>query len=114
MLSGLFAAIGLVIAAQTSRRAYSTVAILAAFILTSVVAASVFEAVDQDAGRFVLLLSPGHVAQGFTFWFFGAAHETEDQLAKADLPGVMYAIDAALAAAVMLVLLLRRYQKIST
>jgi ABC-2 type transport system permease protein len=113
MLSGLFAAIGLVIAAQTPRRAYSTVGILAAFILTSLIGASIFEAADQDVGRFVLLLSPGHVAQGLTFWFFGAAHEPEEQLAKADLPGVMYAIDAALAAVVMLALLLRRYEKIS-
>ncbi len=113
MLSGLFAAIGLVIAAQTPRRAYSTVGILAAFILTSVVGASIFEAADQDVGRLVLLLSPGHVVQGLTFWFFGAAHEPEDQLAKADLPGVMYAIDAALMTVVMLALLLRRYEKIS-
>ncbi len=113
MLSGLFAAIGLVIAAQTPRRAYSTVGILAAFILTSVVGASIFEAADQDVGRFVLLLSPGHVVQGLTFWFFGAVHEPEDQLSKADLPGVMYAIDAALITLAMLALLLRRYEKIS-
>jgi ABC-2 type transport system permease protein len=113
MLSGLFAAIALVISAQTPRRAYSTVGILAAFILTSVVGASIFEAADQDVGRFVLLLSPGHVVQGLTFWFFGAAHEPEEQLAKADLPGVMYAIDAALMTVVMLALLLRRYEKMS-
>ncbi len=114
MLSGLFAAIGLVIAAQTPRRAYSTVGILAAFILTSVVGASIFEAADQDVGRFALLVSPGHIVQGLTFWFFGAAHEPESQLAEGDLPGVMYAIDAALMAVVMLALLLRRYEKIST
>jgi ABC-2 type transport system permease protein len=112
-LSGLFAAVGLVIAAQTPRRAYSTVGILAAFILTSVVGASIFEAADQDVGRFVLLLSPGHIVQGLTFWFFGAAHEAESQLAEADLPGVMYAIDAALMTVVMLALLLRRYEKMS-
>ncbi len=114
MLSGLVASIGLVIAAQTPRRAYSTVGILAAFVLTSVVGASIFEAADQDVGRFFLLLSPGHVVQGFTFWFFGATFDPESQHAKADLPGVMYAIDAALVAVVMLILLLRRYEKIST
>ena len=113
MLSGLVAGIGLVIASQTPRRAYSPVGILAAFILTSVVGASIFEAADQDVGRFVLLLSPGHIVQGLTFWFFGAAHEPESQLAEADLPGVMYAIDAALMTVVMLALLLRRYEKMS-
>jgi len=114
LLSCLIAGIGLVIAAQTPRRAYSTVGILAAFLLTSVVAASVFEAADQDVGQFVLLLSPGHVVQGFTFWFFGATFDPETQHAKADLPGVAYAIDAALVALVMLALLLRRYGRIPT
>jgi ABC-2 type transport system permease protein len=113
MLSGLVAAIGLVIASQTPRRAYSTVGILAAFVLTSVVGASIFEAADQDVGRFVLLLSPGHIVQGLTFWFFGATFEPEEQIAKAGLPGVMYAIDAALVTVAMLAFLLRRYEKIS-
>jgi ABC-2 type transport system permease protein len=114
MLSGLVAGIGLVIASQTPRRAYSTVAILAAFLLTSTVGGIVFEAADRDVGRFVLLLSPGHVVQGHTYWFFGATFDPDMQHAKADLPGVMYAIDAALVTVVMLVLLLRRYEKIST
>jgi len=114
LLSCLIAAIGLVIAAQTPRRAYSTVAILAAFVLTSVVGASLFEAADQDVGRFALLISPLHVVQGFTFWFFGATFDPETQHAKADLPGVAYAIDAALVALLMLALLLRRYGRIST
>jgi ABC-2 type transport system permease protein len=113
LLSCLIAGIGLVIAAQTPRRAYSTVAILAAFVLTSVVGASLFEAADQDVGRFILLISPLHVVQGFTFWFFGATFDPETQHAKADLPGVAYAIDAALVALVMLALLLRRYGRIS-
>lgn len=114
LLSGLVASIGLVIAAQTPRRAYSTVGILAAFLLTSAVGASIFEAANQDVGRFVLLLSPFHVARGLTFWFFDATFDPKTQFAKADLPGVMYAIDAALVTLVMLALLLRRYEKIST
>jgi len=113
LLSGFIAAIGLVIAAQTPRRAYSTVAILAAFVLTWAVGAGLFEAADQDVGRFVLLISPLHVVQGFTFWFFGATFDPETQHAKADLPGVAYAIDAALVALLMLALLLRRYGRIS-
>ena len=114
LLSCLIAGIGLVIAAQTPRRAYSTVAILAAFVLTSVVGASLFEAADQDVGRFALLISPSHVVQGFTFWFFGATFDPETQQAKADLPGVAYAIDAVSVALLMLALLLRRYGRIST
>jgi len=113
ILSGFVAGIGLVIASQTPRRAYSTVGILAAFLLTSAVGASVFEAADQDVGRFVLLLSPFHVVQGLTLWFFDAVPDPGTQLAEADLPGVMYAIDAASVTLLMLALLLRRYEKIS-
>jgi ABC-2 type transport system permease protein len=114
LLSGFIAGIGLVIAAQTPRRAYSTVAILAAFVLTSVVGAGLFEAVDQDVGRFVLLISPFHVVTGFTLWFFDAAPEAGSELAEADLPGIAYAIEAASVALLMLALLLRRYGRIST
>jgi ABC-2 type transport system permease protein len=113
LLSGFIASIGLVIAAQTPRRAYSTVAILAAFVLTSAVGASLFEAADQDVGRFVLLISPFHIVNGLTLWFFDASPEAESQLAKADLPGVAYAIEAASVALLMLALLLRRYGRIS-
>jgi ABC-2 type transport system permease protein len=113
LLSGLIAGIGLVIAAQTPRRAYSTVGIIAAFVLTSIIAGSVFEAADQDVGRFVLLLSPLHVVQGLTLWFFAATPDPGSQLAEADLPGAIYAIDAASVALLMLALLLHRYEKIS-
>lgn len=114
LLSCLIAGIGLVIAAQTPRRAYSTVAILAAFVLTSAVGASLFEAADQDVGRFALLISPLHVVTGFTLWFFDAAPEVGSELAEADLPGIAYAIEAASVALLMLALLLRRYGRIST
>ena len=113
LLSCLIAGIGLAIAAQTPRRAYSTVGILAAFILTSAIGASIFEASDPDIGRFVLLLTPFNVVQGLTLWFFGAAPDPGTQIARADLPGVVYAIDATTIALLMLALLLRRYDRIS-
>ena len=113
LLSGLISGIGLVIAAQMPRRAYSTVGILAAFLLTSIIAASVFEAADQDIGRFVLLLSPFHVAQGFTLWFFDGTPDPGTQLAEANLHGVVYAINAVLVTLLLLALLFRRYEKIS-
>lgn len=113
LLSCLIAGIGLVIAAQTPRRAYSTVGILAAFVLPSVVGASVFEAAGPGVGRLVLLLSPFHVIRGLTFWFFSAALQPGTPLAEADLPGVSYALDGALVTLLMLALLLRRYEKIS-
>ena len=112
LLSCLIASISLVIAAQTPRRAYSTVGILAAFLLTSTIAASVFGA-DENSGRFVLLLSPFQVAQGFTLWFFDAAADAGILFAEANFNGVVYAIAAVLVTLLMLALLIRRYEKIS-
>jgi len=113
MLSSLIAAIGLVIAAQMPSRAYSTVGIIAAFVLTTIVASSVFALADQDVGRFALLLSPFHVVRGVSLWFFSAFPGDNDELAEADLPAVTFAIDAALTTAALLALLLRRYARIS-
>jgi ABC-2 type transport system permease protein len=113
LLSGLIAGIGLVIAAQMPSRWYSTVGIIAAFVLTSIIAGSVFETTDQSIGRFSLLFSPFLVVQGFTLWFFDASPEPDSPLAVANLRGVVYAIDAVLATLLMLTLLFRRYEKIS-
>jgi ABC-2 type transport system permease protein len=113
LLSGLIAGIGLAIAAQTPRRAYSTVGILAAILLTSAAGASVFEAADRSVGRFVLLFSPFHIIRGFTLWFFDVAPDSGSQLAEADLPGIAYVVAAASIALLMLGLVLRRYEKIS-
>jgi ABC-2 type transport system permease protein len=114
LLSAFIAGIGLVIAAQTPRRVYSTVGILAAFLLTTAVGAILFDAADQDVGRFLLLISPAHVVGGLTFWFFDASPDAGSELAEADLPGMFYAIEAASLAVLMLVLLRRRYGRIST
>ncbi len=113
LISLLGAGIGLAIAAQTSRRAYSTVAILATFVLASTIAAILLEASDPDVGRFSLLLSPFHLVRGFTLWFFGVSPDAESQIARADLPGAIYTMSALLIASLTVILLLRRYQRIT-
>lgn len=113
LLSCLVAAIGLAIAAQTPRRAYSTVGILAAFVLVSGVAAGIFEAAENDFGRLALLLSPFHVTRATTFWIFGAEIDPDSPFARAGLPGVTYFFSMLAITFVMLVLLLRRYQRLS-
>jgi len=112
-LAGLFDVGSVLLVFLVGRRLYGrNVGLLAAFLLTSAVGAGVFEATDRDAGRFVLLLSPLHLVQGLTRWFFDAPLESGSQLVQADLPGVMYAIAAAAIVCVTLALLLRRYGKI--
>ena len=110
LLSGLVSAVGLAIASQTPRRAYSTVGILAAFLLVSAIAGSVFEAAERDTGRVIVLLSPFHLARGTTLWVFGADLDPGSQFARADLPGAAYGLAMVSFTLVMLVLLLRRYR----
>jgi ABC-2 type transport system permease protein len=114
LLSSLVAGIGLAIACQTPNRAYSTVAIVAAFLLSTGIATAVFEAAGPRTGKLALLLSPLHVARGFTLWIFGSAPTIDDrQLFEANLHGSVYALDAMAIAAICLLIIIRRYSRIS-
>ncbi len=112
LVSALFAGIGLAIAAQTSRRAYSTIAIVAVLVISSVVGITMVESVEGDVGRYGLLISQFHLAEGLTYWLFNAPNEPEGSVAKADLWGGIYAITALLISLICLALILRRYRTI--
>jgi ABC-2 type transport system permease protein len=112
LLSCLVAALGLAVAAYVPRRAYATVAIAALFLLSTAIAASVFEAAGRENGRLVLLFSPFHVAQGLTFWLFGSTPEDATQILEADFFGGVYALAAVIASLAGLYVLVRRYRKI--
>lgn len=115
LLSCLVGGIGIAIAAQTPRRTYSTVAIVAVFVLGTGIASAFFEAAGTGTGKFALLLSPLHVVQGFTYWFFGVGPTAEDneQLLKADFHGMVYVLDAVVVSIACLLLLVRRYRRIA-
>ncbi len=113
LVSCLIGGIGLAIASQTPRRAYSTVGIVAVFILGTGIAATFFESAGPDTGQYALLLSPLHVVQGFTFWFFNAPYGEEEQLSEANIAGIVFFIDAVLISIACLLFVIRRYRGIS-
>ena len=113
LLASLFiAAIAMIIAAQTPRRAFATIGIVVPFILLIPIAELLVETLD--GGQVGILVSPFHVMNGFTFWFFNAAPDAEDALAKADLHGSLYALVAVVVTTIGIALLLRRYQRLSS
>ncbi len=115
LLSTMFAGIGLSIASYTPRRAYSTVAILAVFIMGSAIGAILGDISDHGAIRYTLLISPFHVVAGFTIWLFGAPlTDPESPIAKAHISGSLYALVAAVEAVVSLGILVRRCLRIKT
>jgi ABC-2 type transport system permease protein len=108
----LFAGVGLAISSQTSRRAYSTIAIIALIVISTVVGITLVESVEGDLGRYGLLVSLGNVADGLTFWLFNATPDPDEPLAKADLWGGVYALTALAISLACLALILRRYRTI--
>jgi ABC-2 type transport system permease protein len=112
MLAGLATGISLAFAAYVTRRAYATVAIAAIFLLSTVIAAAVFEAAGPESGRFVLLISPFHIAQGLTLWLFGGNSDDNEQIIQADLPGPMFIIAAVVMTAIAVYLLVQRFRKV--
>ncbi|MGH2632667.1 MAG: ABC transporter permease [Tepidiformaceae bacterium] len=107
----VMASIALVIAAQTSRRSYATVSVIAAFIVTSVLGAIFVEDVG-GAGHVAALLSPFDLLRGLNLWIF---HATADGgvVVDANLAGWVYGVAALVIFAGATALLVRRYEKLN-
>jgi ABC-2 type transport system permease protein len=112
IISLLFGGIGLAISAQTSRRAYSTIAIIAVMVISSVVGITLVESIEGDGGRYGILISPFSIADGLTYWFFDATADPDDPLTTANLWGGTYAVVGLAISLACLGLILRRYRTI--
>lgn len=113
LLSGVIAAVGLVIAAYLPRRAYSTATIVGVFILTLAVGHIVMETTSASAGRWALLISPV-TWEGVTLWLFGVTPDPATELAKADFSGWVYLAAILVIIVVSLAATLRRFVKVTT
>lgn len=111
-LAGLYGALSLVIAAFTPRRAYATVAIIAAFIVPPVVAEVVGELGSGGLADWLVLLSPASIVDATNAWFFDIRPDS-GIVAAADHPGELWILVAGLWVAACLVVLMRRYQRIA-
>lgn len=85
IVAAFFACISAAIGSQTPRRAYSTVAIIAVLILTSVVAAVIAETVGGLTLKIVVLLVPFEAATGTIRWIFDATVSPETNLGKSGI-----------------------------
>lgn len=108
----LLGSVGLAIAAFTPRRAWATAAIIGTFIVPPVVAQIVLRVVPGDLGRAIVLLSPNDVLAGLNAFLFDRAPGA-GAVARADLPGPLYLAAATVAIALLLAVLVRRYQRIA-
>jgi ABC-2 type transport system permease protein len=111
-ISLLLGSVSLALAAWTPRRAWATALIIGAFIVPPVIAQVVLRVVPGDLGRVIVLLSPNDVLAGLNALFFDRA-PGPGTVAQADLPGPLYLAAATVAIALLLAVLVRRYQRIA-
>lgn len=107
-ISAFIAALGLAIASQTPRRAYSSVGIVATFVVASPVVATLVR-LGGDAGHYAIFLSPFHVMQGLTFWLFGA--QTRGEVEVAAQPGGLFLVAMLAVIALAAFVVNRRYER---
>ncbi len=113
LVSCVVASVGLCIAAYLPRRAYSTAAIVGAFVLTLSISHILMNSVDTAYARFALLVSP--VAwEGTILWFFRVDPSPGNVLNDAGLGGWVYLLAVLALIAVTFALTLRRFARVST
>ena len=105
--------VSLAIACQTSRRSFSTAAVLGTFVVLSTLGGILVNTTSGDVQKYSVLISPLDVLAGAVDWLFGAAPAARSDLALADLPGGLYVLAAAAYSLVALVLLYRRYERLA-
>jgi ABC-2 type transport system permease protein len=106
----LLSALALAIAAFTVRRAYATAGIIAAFIIPPVVAAVVGRFSASGLGDRLILLSPPDVLDGSNAYLFDTARQSP---IGPSVPPVQFAVAAMVISVVAVVILARRYQRVS-
>ncbi|MGH2474437.1 MAG: hypothetical protein ACRDIL_04170 [Candidatus Limnocylindrales bacterium] len=111
--SGLLTGVAAVIAAWTPRRAYATAAIIAAFIIPPIIAGILSSLAVGDIARILVLISSADVIEGLNATIFGTLAEASPAVMAANLPGWSYVVAALVAILACLVLILRRYLRIT-
>jgi ABC-2 type transport system permease protein len=109
----LLGSIAAAVAALTPRRSYATVAIIAVFIIPSIVVALILELADAGLARYAVLLSPGDILDGLNAWLFGVDPDSA-VVERARLDGWIYLAGALAWIAGSAIVLVRRYRSIGT
>ncbi len=108
----LFGSISLLVSAQTARRAYATIAVLAVFVVADIVADIVINVGSETVAKVATLLSPVQVTSGAIYWVFGQDPEPGSSMATAGWGGYVYFVVAVAAIAGATWLVVRKYQRV--
>lgn len=111
LVSAFFAAIGLGVAAYTNRKGIATGIIIGGIIFMTALANALFEAVDGDARRFLLFVSPMDIVRALSLWLFGDMNgpNVNIVIAESDMPGITLAAAVLIVVAISAAVMYRRY-----
>ncbi|WP_319463934.1 ABC transporter permease [Micromonospora sp. RTP1Z1] len=111
----VFASIGLLVASLTGKRAFAAGGIVAVFLMTTPIVATLSVMPSRTVNELALLASPPTLVQGVGVWALGDLLVPGGQGGPriGDF-GPVYAVVAVLVVAVSVVLLLARYRKVAT
>ena len=106
---GVFmASMTLAISIFTSRRAFATGAVIAAFVILTVIGGILVQTLEGEARQYSLLISPLPILEGTVYWVFSVESPADSDVARAGLAGGYYLLAALAYTAVCLVILYRR------
>lgn len=108
LVSVYWAAIGLGIASFTNRKGVAGAIFIGGVLIVTALANALFEALDNGARRFLIVVSPMDLLQAISAWLFGGGQEIGG-LAGADVPAVIYVAGVLAAAALGALVMYRRY-----
>jgi hypothetical protein len=106
------ASVTMAISIFTSRRAFSTGAVIAAFVILTSLGEILVETLGGSARQYGLLVSPLGTLEGMVYWVFGVDPLEDSSLARADLGGG-YLLATFVYIAVCLAVLYRRILKMT-
>jgi ABC-2 type transport system permease protein len=112
VISALYGGLAMAISAYTPRRAYATAGIIAMFVLPGLVTGIVIQIGSSGIGTVMTLIAPNTVIDGTNALFFG--HELGTEYFFVDLPIQLFLVSAIVEVALVIALILRRFQRITT
>jgi ABC-2 type transport system permease protein len=105
--------LSLAVAIHASRRAFSTGAVIAAFVIMTAMGGIFVHTLSGGAQQYSLLISPSGMLEGMVYWVFGVPTLVDSNLALADLPGGYYLLAIAGYTLVFLAIIYRRILRMS-
>ncbi|HLF71094.1 MAG TPA: ABC transporter permease subunit [Dehalococcoidia bacterium] len=103
----------LAIASMTPRRAFATGAVLAYFVIFSILGDILVQTTTGDFQQFAILVSPVSTLNGAVYWIFNADLPVDSTLSKANLEGGLYFVAAVGYSLVAIGVLYRRFLRLS-